>query len=67
MVRLQRQDQETANGRLRADLTGRGLVFNDVDQAPFRRQLSGFYRTWKARLGTKAWSLLATAAGSTLA
>lgn len=65
-VRLQRQDQEAANGSLRAALTTRGLLFNDVDQAPFRRQLSGFYRTWKERLGTKAWSLLEAAAGSSL-
>ena len=41
--------------RLRAELTKRGLIFNDVDQAPFRRQLSGFYKTWKEKLGTKAW------------
>ena len=57
-VRLQREDQETANSRLRAELTKRGLIFNDVDQAPFRRQLSGFYKTWKGKLGAKAWSLL---------
>ena len=50
-----------------AELTKRGLIFNDVDQAPFRGQLSGFYKTWKGRLGSKAWSLLETAAGTTLA
>jgi tripartite ATP-independent transporter DctP family solute receptor len=66
-VRAQRADQEAANGRLRAELTKRGLIFNDVDQAPFRKQLSGFYRTWKDRLGTKAWALLEQASGSTLA
>jgi len=66
-VRLQRQDQEAANGRLRAELTTRGVIFNDVDQAPFRRQLTGFYKTWKEKLGTKAWSLLEQGAGSTLA
>lgn len=65
-VRLQREDQEAANGRLRAELTKRGLVFNDVDQTPFRRQLSGFYRTWKVKLGTKAWTLLEQGAGGTL-
>jgi tripartite ATP-independent transporter DctP family solute receptor len=65
-VRLQREDQEAANGRLRAELTKRGLIFNDVDQAPFRRQLSGFYKTWKGKLGAKAWSLLEQATGSTL-
>ena len=66
-VRLQRQDQGAANARLRAELEKRGLVFNDVDQAPFRRQLSGFYKTWKQKLGSKAWSLLEQGAGSTLA
>jgi len=66
-VRLQRADQESANGRLRAELTKRGIVFNDVDQAPFRKALSGFYKTWKGRLGTKAWSLLEASSGATLA
>ena len=66
-VRLQRADQEAANGRLRAELEKRGLVFNDVDQAPFRGALSGFYASWKERLGTKCWSLLETAAGGKLA
>ncbi len=65
-VRLQRRDQESANSRLRAELTARGVVFNDVDSAPFRRQLSGFYLTWKERLGTKCWALLEAAAGSSL-
>ncbi|NOT24707.1 MAG: TRAP transporter substrate-binding protein [Acidobacteria bacterium] len=66
-ARAQRADQAAANGRLRAELTKRGLVFNDVDQAPFRKQLSGFYRTWKGELGTKAWSLLEQASGASLA
>jgi tripartite ATP-independent transporter DctP family solute receptor len=66
-VRLQRQDQGAANARLRAELETRGLVFNDVDQAPFRTQLSGFYATWKERMGTRCWTLLEQAAGETLA
>jgi tripartite ATP-independent transporter DctP family solute receptor len=57
-VRLQRGDQEAANSRLRTELTKRGLAFNDVDQAAFRQQLSGFYAKWRDRLGTKGWSLL---------
>jgi tripartite ATP-independent transporter DctP family solute receptor len=65
-VRLQRQDQESANSRLRAELTKRGLAFNDVDQAPFRRALSGFYGKWKGRLGTKCWALLESSIGTTL-
>lgn len=58
-VRLQRADQEAANVRLRADLERRrGLVFNDVDPAPFRKQLAGFYAKWRERLGSRCWSLL---------
>jgi tripartite ATP-independent transporter DctP family solute receptor len=64
-VRLQRQDQEHANARLRTELAVRTLIFNDVDAAPFRRQLSGFYSDWKKRLGTKCWSLLEKASGGT--
>jgi tripartite ATP-independent transporter DctP family solute receptor len=65
-VRLQRQDQERANARLRTELAGRGLIFNDVDAAPFRRRLTGFYADWKKRLGTKCWSLLERASGAAL-
>ena len=57
-VRLQREDQERANARLRAELATRGLAFNDVDQGPFRKQLAGFYAKWRERLGSKAWALL---------
>jgi tripartite ATP-independent transporter DctP family solute receptor len=66
-VRLQRLDQERANTAVRATLVTRGLAFNEVDAAPFRRQLSGFYATWKKQLGAKCWSLLESAAGSSLA
>ena len=66
-VRLQRADQEAANGRLRAELTKRGLIFNDVDQAPFRKALTGFYATWKEKLGTKCWRLLEEATNTSLA
>ena len=62
-VRLQRRDQEASNQRLRKDLAGRGLVFNDVDAKPFRAQLSGVYATWKERFGAKAWRLLEDASG----
>jgi TRAP-type C4-dicarboxylate transport system substrate-binding protein len=66
-VRLQRQDQESANGRLRAELTTRGLIFNDVDQAPFRKALTGFYASWKEKLGAKCWRLLEEATNTSLA
>src|SRR6185295_1421847 len=62
-VRLQRRDQEDMNTRLRSDLARRGLIFNDVDQAPFRRKLAGVYATWKERLGSRCWSLLEASSG----
>jgi tripartite ATP-independent transporter DctP family solute receptor len=57
-VRLQRADQQQMNVAARAALERRGLVFNEVDAAPFRAQLSGVYAAWKERLGTKCWALL---------
>jgi tripartite ATP-independent transporter DctP family solute receptor len=57
-VRLQRRDQAALNAAARTHLERRGLVFNDVDAAPFRAQLSGFYGEWKERLGGRCWSLL---------
>jgi hypothetical protein len=62
-MRLQRQDQQTANTRARTTLANRGLVFNEVDAAPFRAKLSGVYATWKAALGTRCWSLLEAETG----
>jgi len=62
-VRRQRTDQDALNTQLAATLRGRGLVFNEVDQAPFRARLGGVYAVWKERLGTRGWSLLEAAAG----
>ena len=62
-VRLQRADQERLNNTLRPELEKRGLQFNDVDPAPFRRQLAGFYAKWKERLGSKCWALLEQTTG----
>lgn len=57
-VRLERRDQEQLNRAARATLARRGLVFNDVDAAPFRARLAGVYTAWKNRLGPRCWSLL---------
>ena len=62
-ARRQRQDQEAANARLRVELTRRGIAFNDVDAAPFRTALAGFYSQWKKTLGTRCWSLLEATTG----
>lgn len=57
-VRLQRKDQIAFNGGLRKTLAGRGMIFNAVDQAPFRARLAPVYAAWKQKLGPKCWSLL---------
>ena len=62
-VRRQRAEQEAFNTRLRHDLARRGLVFNEVDQTPFRAKLSGVYAQWKERLGGKCWGLLEAEVG----
>ena len=62
-VRLQRDDQERANNTLRPSLAKRGIAFNDVDPAPFRKELAGFYAKWKQRLGTRCWTLLEQTSG----
>jgi TRAP-type transport system periplasmic protein len=50
---------------LRKDLAAAGLIFNDVDQQPFRDKLSssGFYREWKSKFGDEPWGMLEEAVG----
>jgi TRAP-type C4-dicarboxylate transport system substrate-binding protein len=62
-VRQQRLDQNQRNTALREDFGKRGLVFNEVDQAPFRARLAGVYATWKEKLGSTCWSLLEESTG----
>jgi TRAP-type C4-dicarboxylate transport system substrate-binding protein len=57
-VRLQRKDQQEMNTAAHATLARRGLVFNDVDAAPFRARLAGVYAKWKEQLGRRCWELL---------
>jgi TRAP-type transport system periplasmic protein len=62
-VRLQREDQERLNQTQRPIIEKHGVVFNDVDPAPFRKQLGPFYAKWKDRLGSKCWALLEQSTG----
>lgn len=62
-VRLQRQDQEKANTASRVAMAGHGLLFNEVETAPFRAKLAGVYAAWKKTLGAKCWSLLEAETG----
>jgi TRAP-type transport system periplasmic protein len=61
----QREDVAQQNIALRKDLAAAGMVFNDVDPAPFRNRLSeaGFYKEWRGKFGDEAWSLLEESAG----
>src|SRR5689334_24057652 len=53
------------NIALRTDLSNAGLIFNDVDQGPFRERLAaaGYYREWRSKFGEEAWGLLEEAVG----
>ena len=64
----QRKDVMALNASLRAELEGHGLVFNDVDPAPFEAKLrdAGFYAEWKKTYGEEAWAILEGAVGRTL-
>lgn len=61
----QREDVAQQNLALRSELTGAGMVFNDVDQNPFRERLTqvGFYREWRERFGEQPWGMLEEAVG----
>jgi len=57
-VRAQRDDQGRFNAGLRTSLAERGMVFNEVDQAPFRARMTPVYAAWREKLGSKCWTLL---------
>ncbi|MGY2048009.1 TRAP transporter substrate-binding protein [Methylobacterium sp. JK268] len=61
----ERKDVARLNASLRDELTAKGLVFNDVDPAPFKEELrkSGFYAEWRKRFGDELMGLLEEAAG----
>jgi tripartite ATP-independent transporter DctP family solute receptor len=57
-VRAQRDDQGRFNAGLRTSLVERGMIFNEVDQAPFRARMAPVYAAWREKLGSKCWTLL---------
>jgi TRAP-type transport system periplasmic protein len=61
----QRRDVANLNSKLRDELAAKGLVFNEIDPAPFREKLrdSGFYVQWRGKFGEEAWSLLEEVTG----
>lgn len=61
----EREEIAKQNVALKADLAAKGLIFNDVDPAPFRETLtkSGFYSEWHKKFGEEAWGLLEQSTG----
>ncbi len=62
----ERGDVAALNASLRGKLTQSGMVFNEVDTAPFRDALrrAGFYAEWRRRYGDAAWTVLEGAVGT---
>ncbi len=61
----ERDDVAQLNATLRQNLAGKGLIFNELDPAPFRDKLrsAGFYTEWKGKYGDEAWSILEKSVG----
>ena len=53
------------NASVEDELTGKGMVINKPDLAPFRAVLvkAGFYPDWKSKFGPEAWAVLEKYAG----
>ena len=47
------------------ELTGKGMIFNQPQVAPFREALrkAGFYSEWKGKYGDEAWAILEKSVG----
>ena len=61
----EREEVAQQNESLKADLAGKGLIFNDVNPVPFRDALtkSGFYKEWRGKFGNEAWAILEESTG----
>jgi TRAP-type transport system periplasmic protein len=63
-VSQQRIYTNNLNKQLEASLKDQGQTFNIADVASFREKLGGeFYRVWRTRLGSTAWTLLESEVG----
>src|SRR5689334_5036050 len=65
----EREEVAKQNTSFIGELKAKGLVFNDVDPAPFRAALTkaGYYAEWRKKFGDEAWQMLEEAAGQQLA
>jgi tripartite ATP-independent transporter DctP family solute receptor len=61
----ERADVAKLNAEVKDELIGKGLIFNQPDNAAFRDALrkAGFYNEWKEKFGAEAWALLEKSVG----
>lgn len=62
---IEREEIASQNLALKSDLAAKGLIFNEVNPAPFREALSrsGFYTEWRKKFGEEFWGLLERSTG----
>ena len=62
----QREDTVKLNASLKDQLVAKGLTFETVDNAPFRKALSeaGFYKEWRGKFGEENWKALESVVGT---
>jgi TRAP-type C4-dicarboxylate transport system substrate-binding protein len=64
-VPQQRAFVQTLNASAENKLRARGMIFTQADTESFREALTdaGFYTTWRASCGEKAWALMEAQTG----
>ena len=60
---LVRRDTQLLTASAQDMLSREGLVFNRVDQEPFRARLGSYYASWETTFGAREWGLLRSSLG----
>jgi TRAP-type transport system periplasmic protein len=55
---LEHNDTKSMSTQMQIKLASQGIVFNKIDQAPFRSQLRPYFESWAATFGPTEWGLL---------
>jgi TRAP-type transport system periplasmic protein len=63
---LERRDTQLLNASVAEKLVRQGVLFNRVDQAPFRNRLGTYYGSWAVTFGPTVWGLLERSVGRKL-